>query len=106
MQRQDLGNVHPGDAIHTRAEDEHVREEERDGPRSECFPARRIITLREKSGDKHHGDTETRGAPEHCAPATHFVQSERGDKGAEREHELDAAGDDLGETVFEADVCL
>jgi hypothetical protein len=88
MQWQHLRAIHPRHNIDSAAEYQHIQEEERDGCRRSG-----LAILTEQRRNHHHADGEGSTSPDHGPSSPNLVQSECWDEIADREHELDKAGD-------------
>lgn len=94
MQRQNLRHINPRNTIRRRAKDQHVQEEESNGSR--CSLHSRVVRVliglvfeAEEDGNHHHADGEAEGTPHHGFSATHAVEEECWDEGAEEEPGID-----------------
>lgn len=103
MQRQNLRNITPRNTIHRRPKNQHVHEEKRHGRRRRRMLIRLPLETKQNS-HHHHADTQSKRSPHHGLAAADAVDENSGEEGAEDEHDLDAAADDLGEVFGKADV--
>lgn len=58
----------------------------------------------EKNGNHHHANSKRQRTPYHGCAAADSIDEERREEAAENEHDLNAAADDHGQVMTQADV--
>lgn len=84
--------------MYSPAKNDHVDKEKRNRSRTGL-----LLAKRQQDRGHHHTHPEPKTPPEHGLATSHAVQRQRRAEVADDEHELDEAGDDLGDARLELD---